>query len=126
LVLELGLATAFVGAALTASAGGRSEFSSPEARVVVDEAKRSVVVSVERDRARIPRAVGFRIFHADGGTVDVQLQAIDPRDDRHGVPARFSGTFSPYAGSFVGFELKIPLDSTRTSVIRSEQMKRER
>jgi hypothetical protein len=100
----------------------------PGVQVKVDEVSLGVAVTLDKDKDQIPKSIGITFFDVNGNKTALELKAVDPWTDPGPNPGspqtRFSGTLSPAAQSFIGFEIQIPLGSEAPTFVRSEDLKR--
>ena len=104
------------------------------AQVRVDAQTKGVSVTLKRDKDQIPQSIGITFISASGKRYMTELKAVDRMIEAGAPEAQFSGSLSPNAASFIGFEIQIPFQlparkkSLRAAptILRSNQMTRVR
>jgi hypothetical protein len=109
---------------------------SPKVKVKLDPAKPSlkqqsatqgqgVHVFLNKSEGKNPASIGMTFVDAAGKKTYVELKAADPMK----FPTRYEGASSATADSrsqsYIGFELKIPFGSTKSTVLKSEDLHKE-
>ena len=95
----------------------------PRVQVQVDPTINDIVVSLNKDKDLVPKSIGIVFYDIKGDSTILELKTIDPVPDPSSSMAHFSGTLSPAAQSFIGFEIHIPFE-TQTTVIHSSELKK--
>lgn len=102
--------------------------STPGVQVKVDTVSHGVSVTLNKDKDQILKSIGITFFDANGNRTALELKAADPWSEPGINPdlsqTHFTGSLSPAAQSFVGFEIQIPFGSDSPSIIRSEDLKK--
>lgn len=96
----------------------------PAHQGVKQSLNQGVHVSMNKGGEQNPPSIGITFVDANGKKTYVELKAVDPFK----FPTQYetsSATVNSRAQSFIGFELKIPFGSEKSTVLKSEDLRKE-
>ena len=92
---------------------------------VKQSVNQGVHVSLNKGGEQNPSSIGITFVDASGKKTYVELKAANPLQ----IPTQYEGESTATAGSraqsYVGFELKIPFGSEKSTVLKSEDFHKE-
>ena len=100
--------------------------SNPGVQVKVDAISNGVTVTLNKDKDQTPQSVGITFYDTNGNGTALELKSTGPWlwTNPAIYHTQFSGTLSPAAQSFIGFELQIPFGSDNPRIIRSDDLQK--